>query len=161
MPIQMQTLIQMRTQTPKPRIVFDANALISAMILPDSISGKAWRLGLMGFEVITSIAAMEEFDRKLSKPSLQRYFASEAERTEVMVAMNRSMLYVAVESVVHDSTADHDDDKFLELALDGNAVVIVSGDPDLKMLSPWRGIPILGTGDFVRAVEGGGFVHQK
>ena len=143
----------------KPRIVFDANAVLSAMILPDSISGKAWRIGLLNFEVITSTAAMEELERKSSNPSLQKYFASEAERIKIMSAMSRSMLYVDTESIIHDSSADHDDDKFLELALDGNAVMIVSGNRDLKMLNPWRNIPILGTGDFVRAVETGNLPH--
>lgn len=139
----------------KPRIVFDTNALLSALILPASISGKAWRIGLSEFEVITSAQTMEEFERKSSKSSLQKYFASEAERVEVMISMNRSMLYVEVESVIKDCKADPADDKFLELALDGKAVVIVSGDPDLKMLNPWRNIAILGTGDFVRACEAG------
>ena len=70
--------MQMRTQSDKPLIVFDTDALIRATFLPGSISGKAWRLALMGFEVITSIAAMEEFNRKLSKPSLQKYSAQAA-----------------------------------------------------------------------------------
>lgn len=147
--------------TIKPRIVFDTNALFSAMILPDSISGKAWRTGLLHFEVVTSTAALEEFARKSSKPSLQKYFASETERGEAVMTMNRLMLYVEIESIIQDCKTDPDDNKFLELAFDGNAVVIVSGDPDLRTLNPWRDIPIFGTGDFVRAFEAGTLPHQK
>ena len=64
------------------------------------------------------------------------------------------MLFRSVESVIRDCN-DEDDNKFLELAFDSRAVVIVSGDPDLKVLDPWRKIRILGTGDFVRQCNAG------
>jgi len=38
---------------------------------------------------------------------------------------------------------DPRDDKFLELAVSGDADLIVSGDADLLTLSPFRGIPIV------------------
>jgi putative PIN family toxin of toxin-antitoxin system len=44
---------------------------------------------------------------------------------------------------------DHKDDKFLELALDGQADLLVTGDEDLLALHPWRGIPILSPADYL------------
>ena len=44
---------------------------------------------------------------------------------------------------------DPKDDKFLALALDGRADVILSGDPDLLVLHPWRGVDILDPADFL------------
>jgi predicted nucleic acid-binding protein len=38
---------------------------------------------------------------------------------------------------------DPDDDKFLELAVNGHADVIISGDADLLVLDTFRGIPII------------------
>jgi putative PIN family toxin of toxin-antitoxin system len=38
---------------------------------------------------------------------------------------------------------DPTDDKFLELAVNGRAELIVSGDADLLALDPFRGIPIV------------------
>ena len=38
---------------------------------------------------------------------------------------------------------DRTDDKFLELAINGAADVIVTGDADLLDLNPFRGIPIV------------------
>jgi predicted nucleic acid-binding protein len=49
---------------------------------------------------------------------------------------------------------DPDDDKFLELAVNGRADMIVSGDVDLLALRPFRGIPVLGPAAFVQGVEG-------
>lgn len=46
---------------------------------------------------------------------------------------------------------DPTDDKFLELAVNGNAAVIVSGDADLLALNPFRTIPIVPPATFVQA----------
>ncbi len=46
---------------------------------------------------------------------------------------------------------DPKDDKFLELAVNGHADVIVSGDADLLVLGAFRGIPILPPALFARA----------
>lgn len=48
---------------------------------------------------------------------------------------------------------DRKDNKFIELALDGAADVIVSGDEDLLVLHPWRGIPILSPRDALAILE--------
>lgn len=45
---------------------------------------------------------------------------------------------------------DPKDDKFLELALNGKADVIVSGDADLLVLDTFRAIPILPPAAFLR-----------
>lgn len=46
---------------------------------------------------------------------------------------------------------DPDDDKFLELAVNGKADVIVSGDADLLALDTFRDIPIITAAAFGRA----------
>jgi predicted nucleic acid-binding protein len=45
---------------------------------------------------------------------------------------------------------DATDDKFLELAVNGKADVIVSGDADLLVLNPFREIPIVMPAAFVQ-----------
>jgi predicted nucleic acid-binding protein len=44
---------------------------------------------------------------------------------------------------------DPRDDKFLEVAFNGRADVIISGDADLLDLNQFRGIPILSPRDFL------------
>ncbi len=44
---------------------------------------------------------------------------------------------------------DAKDNKFLELAASGKADFIISGDEDLLVLNPFRGIPILTPGEFL------------
>jgi predicted nucleic acid-binding protein len=45
---------------------------------------------------------------------------------------------------------DPTDDKFLELAVNGHADLIVSGDGDLRALNPFRDIPIATPAAFVQ-----------
>lgn len=47
---------------------------------------------------------------------------------------------------------DPTDDKFLELAVNGRADAIVTGDADLLALNPFRGIPIVTPAIFVRSL---------
>jgi predicted nucleic acid-binding protein len=45
---------------------------------------------------------------------------------------------------------DATDDKFLELAVNGRADLIVSGDADLLAMNPFREIPIVTPATFVQ-----------
>ena len=47
---------------------------------------------------------------------------------------------------------DPKDDKFLELAVNGHADLIVTGDRDLLALNPFRGIPIVTPAAFVQGI---------
>jgi putative PIN family toxin of toxin-antitoxin system len=48
---------------------------------------------------------------------------------------------------------DPTDDKFLELAVDGRADMILSGNSDLLVLDRFRGIPILAPAKFVQTTN--------
>ena len=49
-----------------------------------------------------------------------------------------------------DASRDPKDNKFLSLAIDANAITIVTGDDDLKVLHPYKGIAIQSPADFIR-----------
>jgi predicted nucleic acid-binding protein len=50
---------------------------------------------------------------------------------------------------------DRKDDKFLELAVGGKATHIISSDPDLLTLHPFRGIQIVGPAAFLALMKDG------
>jgi predicted nucleic acid-binding protein len=58
-------------------------------------------------------------------------------------------LVTITESIV--ACRDPHDDKFLELAVNGRADVIISGDADLLVLDAFRGIPIITPAAFCHA----------
>ena len=59
--------------------------------------------------------------------------------------------FVPIIQVVHDCR-DPKDDKFLEVALNGRADVIITGDADLLALHPWREIAILTPAEYLNCV---------
>ena len=138
----------------KSRVVFDTNALISALIVPSSVPAKALDLAVEHFEIIVSKATWQEFEQKIKKTSLERYFRNTQDRDAAVHAINRVVTHVAVRSAVTDCR-DPKDNPFLELALGGKAETIISGDKDLLVLNPWRGVCIQSPGDFYRDGKNG------
>ncbi len=65
-----------------------------------------------------------------------------------LVALLKEAELVEITEVVTDCR-DVEDNKFLELAVSGKADCIVSGDEDLLLLSPFRGISILTPGEYL------------
>jgi len=77
----------------------------------------------------------------LGRPKFDTY-ATVRERQEFLRLFDRIAERVPI---VHKIRACRDpkDDKFLELAINGAAQVIITGDADLLALHPFRGIDIL------------------
>jgi predicted nucleic acid-binding protein len=48
---------------------------------------------------------------------------------------------------------DHEDNRILECAASSGSVLIVSDDHDLLSMSPWRGTPVVTSGDFVKRTD--------
>ena len=68
----------------KSRIVFDTNSLISALILPKSISYDALQLAIEQFDILVSRETWVELETRIQKELLVRYFDSIAAREELM-----------------------------------------------------------------------------
>jgi predicted nucleic acid-binding protein len=48
---------------------------------------------------------------------------------------------------------DKKDDKYLELAVSGRATHVISGDTDLLVLHPFRGIDVVRPEEFLRQIK--------
>ena len=70
---------------------------------------------------------------------------------EQLVLLLRLAPLIEIVEVVQriQASRDPDDDKFLEVAINGRADVVVSGDGDLLELNPFRGIAILSPAAYV------------
>lgn len=77
----------------------------------------------------------------LRRPSFDPYLAQE-ERLQFLATYMQDATLIEVTEVVTDCR-DPKDNKFLELAVSGNATCIISGDDDLLSLHPFRGVPIV------------------
>lgn len=127
--------------TSESRFVFDTNVIVSAVLLRRSVSRQAFDEALARGKILVSSATLAELNDVLRRPRFEPYLGEE-ERLQFLAAFVREAEFLEITEGVRESR-DPKDDKFLELAASGNAVCIVSGDADLLVLHPWRGIPIV------------------
>ena len=132
---------------PRERIVLDTNALIGRLLLPASVPGRAVRKAVDEAQLLVSEPTLEELTDVLSRAKFDPYITIE-ERQEFLRLLGRIAEIVPIVHVVR-ACRDPRDDKFLELAVNGEADLIVTGDKDLLALHPFRGIPILTPASYV------------
>lgn len=133
------------------RVVFDTNALVSAALLSRSVSRLAFNRVLESGVLLTSSPCLAELNDVLHRRKFSRYLTP----FEADLFINQYSLtatVVEVTTTVRDCRDDRDN-KFLEVAIDGRADCIVSGDEDLLILDPYRGIFILNPGSFLSWIE--------
>ena len=127
--------------------VFDTNALISAHLLVGSMSRKAYDKAFDKGILIYSAATFDEFAKTFIRSKFEKYLPL-AKRTEVIREFQSRAALIDVDLLIS-ASRDPKDNKFLELAIGANASCIITGDKDLLVLNPFRGIPILNAADFL------------
>jgi uncharacterized protein len=94
-----------------------------------------------------SEAVYGEIADVLARPKFARVL-TEDRRREVLELLSAAALWIEPTEEVRDCR-DSKDNRYLELALAAGAAMIVSGDEDLLVLNPWRGIRVLRPSEFL------------
>jgi uncharacterized protein len=123
------------------RVVVDTNVFVSAIVLPFSVPRRAVDKALDQGVLLFSEATMSELADVLFRQKVDRYVSRE-EREHFLQQLASAAEFVPIVQLVR-QCRDPKDDKFLEVALNGRADVIITGDADLLALHPWREIKIL------------------
>ncbi len=123
------------------RLVFDTNVLVSALLRPGGLAGKALLDGTIGRTLLASRDTAGELARVVLRPKFDRYLTID-ERVAFIQGYLSSVVWVSVTTRLN-LCRDPRDDRFLELAVDGRADAIVSGDADLLVLAGHFPVPIL------------------
>ncbi|SRR5258708_6909681 len=130
------------------RIVVDTNVFVSAIALPLSVPRQAVDKALDHGVLLFSDATMTELAEVLSRSKFDQYSGIE-ERLLFLGQLRSTAEFVPIIQLVRECR-DPKDDKFLELALNGRADVIITGDADLLALHPWREIGILRSAGYLK-----------
>lgn len=130
-----------------PYIVIDTNVLISAGILPQSRLAKILVIVAGEFVIAQNEATWNEMLSRIERSKFDRYFG-ESGRLTYLSMLARLVQFFDVVSDVRISR-DPDDDKFVSLALDAGAKIIISGDADLKDIKIHKGIEIMSPSTFL------------
>jgi uncharacterized protein len=132
------------------RVVVDTNVLVSAALKQQSMPGMTALLVERRGGLLKSLATEQQLCEVVARPRLASLIDAETQAwlTKLMAAAE---LVMSTERIV--ACRDPTDDKFLELAVNGRADLIISGDRDLLALNPFRDIPIVTPAMFVQGVS--------
>jgi len=123
------------------RIVFDTNALISYLMAWDSVPGQSFRKAAREATLLASQETLDELADVLLRRKFDPY-ASLGDRTRFLQVMATTVEFVSIVTVIR-ACRDPRDDKFLEVAVNGEADLIVTGDKDLLALNPFHKVAII------------------
>ncbi|MEM9895157.1 MAG: putative toxin-antitoxin system toxin component, PIN family [Bacteroidota bacterium] len=133
------------------RFIFDTNILISRLLAAKSLPAKSLDIGLSSGSVLASDTTLYELADVLSRDKFDKYISIN-DRKQFL----QYFLYV-IEKVEIIRTVkkcrDPKDDKLLELALNGQADYLVTGDEDLLVLQEFHKTKIITPKEFIERVS--------
>jgi putative PIN family toxin of toxin-antitoxin system len=129
------------------RVVVDTNVFVSAALKDKSFPALTLRVVEQRGTLLKSIATEHQLFEVIARPRIAQLI--ERASIEWIRKLVASAEVVAISERIA-ACRDPTDDKFLELAVNGKADLIVSGDADLLVLNPFRGIPIVPPATFVQ-----------
>ena len=139
--------------TTELRTVIDTSIAVSAVLLPNSVPRRAFDLAALQGRLLMSEATFAELAEVLRRPKFDKYL-SERMRLEFLTSLVSTTELIEVTDVVTDCR-DPKDNQFLELAVSGRATHILTGDVDLLVLHPFRGIAIVSPQVFLASIPSG------
>ena len=127
------------------RVVLDTNILVSAVLGGAlKIIVDEWKSGK--FTLILSEAIAREYLEVINRPKLRIAADEIATIPEYLL---KTAEFVTPQETVSVIEADPSDNKFLEAALEGKAIYVVSGDSHLLELKSFREIQIISAREFI------------
>lgn len=130
-------------------VVLDTNVIVSAL----GFGGPPLEALLRSLEDDVRLLASEDTLGELERVMTYDHLPfTSADRVQLLSILSREADFLepdATLAVVRDS----DDDTFLELALEGGADYVVSGDRDLQSLESFDGVEIVSPDEFVAILE--------
>jgi putative PIN family toxin of toxin-antitoxin system len=132
----------------RERVVLDTNVFLSGLLLSrHSAPARAVERAVLQDQILASKHTLRELAEKLLSPKFDRYVSRERR----MALLDRLVPNLELVEIVQQVRVSRDpkDDAFLEVAVNGSATLIVTGDRDLLALHPFHGIDIVTPADYL------------
>jgi hypothetical protein len=138
------------------RVVLDANVYVSALIRPEGPPGQIMKrfLGEASFEIVLSLAIVEETVRAFGYPRVRKYILASVDPALWFEDVILLAQFVAGDYEIEGVSEDADDDKYIAAAVEGRATLIVTGDPDLLTVKEYRDIRVVTPRAFLDLLSG-------
>jgi putative PIN family toxin of toxin-antitoxin system len=131
----------------KLKFVIDTNVLVSSVLIKKSSSDAALKKARSLGSLLFSEATFQELQITLSRSKFDRYVSLQVRSEFIFRLRLASELVEILERV--DLCRDEKDNKFLEVAINGRADYLITGDNDLLVLRPFQDIKIMTVNEFL------------
>jgi putative PIN family toxin of toxin-antitoxin system len=135
----------------KTRYILDTNVVVSGLLFDNSKPAIALQYTFQHGELLLSLELLEEIAEVLSREKFKRYITNDEREEFLETLLERANLIEVVDTV--EECRDPKDNHILELALSGEANIIVTGDKDLLVMNPFRNIEIMSVEQFLVILE--------
>ena len=130
------------------KLVVDTNILVSAFIFGGTV--KQQLMHILADErivLLTSAAIHQELQQVLFREKFQRFQAREHIEAQLAAFLTDAVMIPITQTFF--DCRDAKDNKFLDLAVSGQADFIITGDQDLRDLHPFQGVNIVTIQEFI------------
>ncbi len=135
------------------RVVIDTSVLVSGLIRLQGSPGKVMRALRDGrFTALYSHDTLMEIVEVLGRDFFRQKYQIQAEDISVLVNLIRLRGEAVAPTQRVTDCRDPKDNKFLEVAISGEADYLVSGDDDLLSMNPYQDIPVLSPAEFLEVL---------
>jgi putative PIN family toxin of toxin-antitoxin system len=128
-------------------LVLDTNLWISRLLMPRGAAAQAVDRALIWGIPLMSEATLAELVDVLSRPKCDKYLSIKDRQHFIRLLGGIVRIVPITHRVV--VCRDPKDDKFLHVALNGGAKLLVTGDDDLLTLNPFHGVTIVSPTTFL------------
>ncbi len=129
------------------KIVLDANVVIGAFLLKNSITSIAFEKAFDEHTLLTSLSVLKEINENLPNKKFDKYVDLKT-RIEFVMRFEREAKLIIVTHMVS-ICRDSKDNQYLELLLSGHGDCLMTRDKDLLVLNPFENIPIITPKEFL------------
>ena len=130
-------------------VVLDTNILISRLLFRSSTPAKAVEHVLDQQVVLSSTALLKELANVIKRHKFDRYLPYE-ERLTFLYKFDKASLRTPITQQLN-ACRDPKDNMILELAVNGRADLVITGDNDLLALNPFQEITIITPADYLES----------
>ena len=135
------------------RVVIDTGVLVSGLIRPRGTTGEALLALRDGkFTVLYSNETIMEIIDVLGRDKFRLKYHITPDDISALINLIRLRGEVVIPKQRVADCRDPKDDKFLDVALSGDADYLVSGDLDLLSMNPYRSIPVVTPAEFLAMI---------
>jgi len=129
------------------RWVVDTNVLVSRLLAPRGVAAQALDKALQTGVLLVSDATLTELAEVLARPRFEPYISQQDRQRFFGVLAGVSRRVEVTQRI--QPCRDAKDDKFLEVAVSGQANAVLTGDQDLLVLHPFHCVRICSPAQFI------------